>query len=366
MTEFEANGRPLLEVDDLVVRYPRRPRPQRSDPASAAAVRARGVRRLADGRAWRDGRARRGVRLRQDHDRAGDPAAGPRGLGERLLRRRRRHGPLAGRPASAAAAHADHLPGSVRVARSALPRRDDRRRATRHPPDRIALRAERGRHPCARAGGPRACGAVRGAVPARALRRPAPAGRDRREPRPRAGAPRRGRAGVHARRLRARRDPRHPRRAARPRARRAHDHARPLDGRSLRRPHLRHVPRSDRRGGAGPAGDREPSPSVHQGPALRRSAQGSAAARGCSDPARRDAEPDRGSRRLQVPSTLPDRDRCLPRDRPGASGGSRRARPPWRRASGPSAPLFTGGVAGSGARNVARRARCPRGRPPTR
>ena len=84
-------------------------------------------------------------------------------------------------------------------------------------------------------------------------------------------------------------------------------------------PHLRHVPRSDRRGGAGAPGHRAPAAPVHEGAALGRPAQGPAAPRRARDPARRDAEPDRGPAGLPIPSTLPDRDRRLPRDRPGAA-----------------------------------------------
>ena len=72
---------------------------------------------------------------------------------------------------------------------------------------------------CARARRARAAGALRRPLPARALRRPAAAGRDRGEPRARAGAARRRRARLDARRLGPRRHPRDPRRAARQRAR---------------------------------------------------------------------------------------------------------------------------------------------------
>ena len=97
--------------------------------------------------------------------------------------------------------------------------------------------------------GPDAAGALHRPLPARALRRAAPARRDRGEPRPPPRAPRRRRARLDARRLGARgilsildelRDNG---------PRRADDHARPLDGRPLRRPDRRHVPRPDRRGG---------------------------------------------------------------------------------------------------------------------
>ena len=58
------------------------------------------------------------------------------------------------------------------------------------------------------------CRALRGPVPTRALGRAAPACRDCGEPRPRSRPARRGRARVDARRLRPRRHPRDPRRAA--------------------------------------------------------------------------------------------------------------------------------------------------------
>ena len=68
------------------------------------------------------------------------------------------------------------------------------------------------------AGGPDAAGALPRPLPARALRRPAPARRHRREPRPRPAAPRRRRARLDARRVGPRRDPLAPRRAAPQRA----------------------------------------------------------------------------------------------------------------------------------------------------
>ena len=52
--------------------------------------------------------------------------------------------------------------------------------------------------------------------------------------------------------------------------------------------------------------------------------------RHCADPPRRDAQPDRGPLRLPLPSTLSDRDRCVPGKRTGVARRGRRSRPSSR------------------------------------
>ena len=143
--------------------------------------------------------------------------------------------------------------------------------------------------------------------PARAVRRPAPARRDRGRPRARARAARRGRARLDARRVDPGRHPGAPRRPAEVGARDSHDHARPLDRRALRRSDRGDVPRADRRGGAGPRGRRQPAAPVHAGAHLGRSEARSARPGDGADPDRRDAEPGARPARLPFPSALPRR-----------------------------------------------------------
>ena len=80
----------------------------------------------------------------------------------------------------------------------------------------------------------------------------------------------------------------------------------------------------------GPArrGHRAPAASLHEGAALGRAAPRSPRRVTRADPARRDAEPDRGPLRLPLPPTLPDRDRRVPGERTGAARRGRRGRPP--------------------------------------
>ncbi len=127
-------------------------------------------------------RARRRVRQRQDDDRTLHRRAARAVCGRDLVRREaaRRRRPLA--PARRAPAHPDRLPEPVRVAQPAPPRRRlDRASAARAA---RALPPRRGRRG-GRAARARAAAEARGeAVPDGAVRRRAPAGRDR----PRAGA----------------------------------------------------------------------------------------------------------------------------------------------------------------------------------
>ena len=82
----------------------------------------------------------------------------------------------------------------------------------------------------------------------------------------------------------------------------------------------------------GPARDVIESPRhpVHEGAALGRSPPGSRTARECSDPSRRDPEPDRRAVRLSVPPAVPDRDRGLQGERARAGSSCGEARPPSR------------------------------------
>ena len=117
------NGQaPLLEVENLVTRFPVPRGLVGSGQRPAEACRPRRRRGHLLGRQGRDARARRRVGQREDHDRADDPPA---------RRSRVGRGPLPGRghPASvrkqaarAPAPRAADLSGPLRVARPALPR----------------------------------------------------------------------------------------------------------------------------------------------------------------------------------------------------------------------------------------------------
>ena len=111
-----SNGTPLVEIDDLKVWFP-----IRSGLVHGPARRRRqgGRRRLADDRARRDARPRRRVGLRQVDRRPRDPAPLRADRRHDPLRRHRHHAPRRDRDAAAAAADADDLPGSVRVAEPA-------------------------------------------------------------------------------------------------------------------------------------------------------------------------------------------------------------------------------------------------------
>ena len=152
------------------VRRPRGPRPGQG-----------GRRRRPAGAPGRDRRAGRRVGLRQDHARADPARAGAADRGHRLVRRaaaRLLEQGAVGVPPSGPARPA----GPQRVAQPAA---DGLRRRCRGPADprRCRRRADRGRRGPV-PGRPAATGAVLLPLPARAVRRPAPAGGDRR----RAGA----------------------------------------------------------------------------------------------------------------------------------------------------------------------------------
>jgi ABC-type dipeptide/oligopeptide/nickel transport system ATPase subunit len=67
------------------------------------------------------------------------------------------------------------------------------------------------------------------------------------------------------------------------------DHARPVDRGALRRPDRRHVPRTHRRGGPGAGSRPQSAASLHEGAALGRPASRSARSHAAPDPHRRDA-----------------------------------------------------------------------------
>ena len=158
----------------------------------------------------------------------------------------RHHPPRRGRDAAAAARHPDDLPGPVLVAEPAAHGRHDRRRAVPDPGRRARGRRQAGGAGPARAG--RAQPRALQPLPARVLRRPAPAHRHRPHAGAAAQADRGGRAGVGAGRV----DPGAggqpaggPAGRARPDLR---DHrARPVGGAARLRPGRGDVPRQDRR-----------------------------------------------------------------------------------------------------------------------
>ena len=126
------------------------------------------------------------------------------------------------------------------------------------------------------------------ALPARAVRRPAPAGRHRRRAGARAGGAGRRRAGVVAGRIGARRDPG----AAAAAARRAGSvgarrDPRPRAGLEHRRPDRGDVPRPDRRERPDRAGARRPVAPLHPGPAVGRAREPRTWSRSCSPASRR-------------------------------------------------------------------------------
>ena len=237
------------------------------------------------------------------------------------LRRHGHHAPGRERAAAAAAADADDLPGSVRVAEPApLGRPDGRRAAARARSRRQGPRQARCASCCRRSGLPGRRGV---ALPARVLRRPAAADR----PRPRARAqprlPRLRRAGLGARRL----DPgadRQPDGGA-PARLRAHlplHRARPRRRPAHLRPDRGHVPRPDHGAVARRRPLRQPAPPVHDLAALGDpDPRSRGRAQPHVDPAPgRPAEPGEPAARLPLPHALPVRaGDALPRRGAGAA-----------------------------------------------
>ena len=176
-------------------------------------------------------------------------------------------------------------------------------------------------HQGAGAGGPAPGRDVPGPLPARAVRRPAAAGRDRDRARARPAAAARRRAGLDAGRL----GPgRRAVAAGQPAPGRRHghpdDHPRPVHGGALRRQDRGHVPRPDRRARHRQRGRPQPAAPLYQGAAVGRAQARPAGHVGAADPHRRDARPGRRPARLPVPSALPDRGGSVPDRRPCAPG----------------------------------------------
>ena len=262
----------------------------------------------------RDRRAGRRERQRQVDDR---PAARPGLPADR--RRDPLPGPLAGRDAHAPADHGlprrrtDGLPGSVQLAQPGLPRlarHHARAEAAppgsgpNQPPDRGGTCRGRGRaHPGHRCPRP---------LPARTVRRPAPAHRVRAGARVPAEADPRRRAGVHARRL-------DPHRAAQRDGEAAGrggrlvplHHARHRERPLRRRPADGDVRRAYRRVGADRGRARPPEAPVHAAASVGRAGPASAASRRRRVGQGRAAAGHRPGRGLPVPLALPVRDRYL-------------------------------------------------------
>ena len=245
------------------------------------------------------------VGLRQDDHRAGDHPPVQADDRPHRVRRRRYRGPRGQGPQDHAAAHADGLPGPVCQPQSADERRRDHRRAVGDPRDRDRGGASRARPRDARDRRPQP--RLRGPLPARVLRWPAPA--HRRGPGPGAAArPDRGRrADQCPRRL----DPgpdHQPARAAPGRVRPdlSLRRPRPLGRGPHLRPHRGHVPRSHRRADHVPRADATAPASVLGRAALGRARAGPGR-RGSTTsdhPQGRRAVPGRTAVRLPVPHAL--------------------------------------------------------------
>ncbi|CAA9480601.1 MAG: Oligopeptide transport ATP-binding protein OppF, partial [uncultured Solirubrobacteraceae bacterium] len=238
-------------------RRPAQPRPR---------ARPRRRRRLLHAGHGGDPRAGRRVRVRQDDALADRHAA---------HRADRRQGRLPGPghlprralgDAPAAPRHPDGLPGPVRLAEPAQAHRRDHRRAAA--PARDGPRRHRRAHarpPATRRPGARA----RQPLPARVLRRPAPAHRHRAGARARAAADRARRAGLGARRLRPGAD-RQP--ARRPAGRDGPGlpvrGPRPVGGAPRVQPHRGDVPRADHGALAVRGALHQADPPLHRGAAV--------------------------------------------------------------------------------------------------
>ena len=179
-------------------------------------------------------------------------------------------------------------------------------------------------------------------VPARALGRTVPAGRDRASAGDRSPPGRSRRADLGARHRRAGPDPQPARRAARPA--RAHVSAhlpRPVRRPSPQRPDRRDVPREGRRGGARGGAARRPPPPLHAGAAREHARPWQRVPRRAGSPRGRAAVDLGASDRLPLPSPVrAPREarpaRCVRDDRPGALSPSRRIT--WRPAISRMAP----------------------------
>src|SRR6266566_1521434 len=235
-------------------------------------------RRVARHPAGRDPRPGRRVGLGEVDARASHAAPHRAHLGGGDVRRALAPGARGARAARAPPRDADHLPGPLRLARSAHARREHRRRRARDPWPRSTRATPGAGERAARAGGPAARG--RAPLSARVQRRPAPAHRHRAGPRrrPPLRGGRRGRLGP--RRLDPGADPEPAAGSApAPRPHHALHRARPPHHRAPERPGGGHVPGEDRRAGA-PRGDlHEPPASLYSRPSLRGPGSRSAAAK---------------------------------------------------------------------------------------
>ncbi len=234
----------------------------------------------------RDAGPGRRVGLRQDQHRADHPADGELHVGKHPAERHRHHQAAGAADAPAAPQAADDLPGPVRVPGSPVPRPGCRGRADAGARYRRVPRRAPGpghqRPGTGRAGPGRA---VPGAPPARAVRRPAAAGHDRRGSGAGPGPAARRRARLDAGRVGPGRRAFAAGWAAPGRGHgHPHDHPRPVHGRALRRPYRGHVPGPDRGAGPGAGCGPQPAASLHPGAAVRGAPSRSPPAQHAADP----------------------------------------------------------------------------------
>ena len=265
-----------------------------------------GRRRQLRHRARRDARPGRRIGLRQDDGRPDGAQADRADRRPHPARRRGRHRPVAGADVAAPPPRADRVPGSLLVAQSAparpAPSSASRWRISASP------RAGQGaaRRAAVRAG--RAAAREHAKLPARILRRPAPAAsasprRCRAQSRPDRGR----RAGLGARRLGARAGAEPADRpAGRAQPRLPLHQPRPRGGAPRQPPHRRDVSRPHRRAGRQARAVRDAAAPLHE--ALLAAAPAPDPARRkreARDPAGRRAEPDAPAERLPLPHALP-------------------------------------------------------------
>src|SRR5580704_12028810 len=277
----------------------------------------------------------RRVGLREDHHR---PAAGPAGRADQRPdrdRRARRHAPAAGPDAPAAARHPDDLPGSLLFAQPQANGRRDRRRPVPAAEGQRARRGQAQRAGTARTRRPQPRALQ--PLPARVLRWPAAAHRDRPHPGPAAQADRGRRTGERPRRV----DPGPGHQPARGPAGRAGpdlrgDRARPVGGPAHQRPGGGHVPGQDRRDRRPGEAVRQAAAPVHGGAAVGGS--GARAAQQPDGPARAARAHQAGGRRTEPAAAAA----CVPLPHPVLEGAA--DLPDHRAAAGRADPRSPGGV----------------------
>ena len=141
---------PVLEVSDLKKHFAI----QKGISAAHERPRVRGRRRELLDPPGRDAGAGRRIGLRQVDRRPHRPAADRADRGQHQARRHRHHAPQPGRASSLPPADADHLPGSVLLARSAHVGGRDRRRAAARARHAVSARSARRASPrCSSASG---------------------------------------------------------------------------------------------------------------------------------------------------------------------------------------------------------------------